>query len=81
MVSKLFAEIIGIWCVAFWERLGLPKKIKIVEDISKADYLTNNFRDWNGNYKPSNFSVPYNFEIMHEIKVNNVSINTIYKKL
>ena len=57
------------------------KKIKIVGDISKADYLTNNFRDWNGNYKPSNFSVPYNFEIMHEIKVNNVSINTIYKKL
>ena len=31
MVSKLFGEIIGIWCIAFWERLGFPKKIKIVE--------------------------------------------------
>ena len=27
MVSKLFGEIIGIWCVAFWEKLGFQKKI------------------------------------------------------
>ena len=31
MISKLFGEIIGIWCVAFWEKLRFPKKIKIVE--------------------------------------------------
>ena len=29
-VSILFSEMIAIWCVAFWENLGCPKKINIV---------------------------------------------------
>ena len=31
LISKLFGEIITIWCVAFWEQLQKPKKIIIVE--------------------------------------------------
>ena len=27
MVSNLFGEMIGIWCVSFWKYLGKPKKI------------------------------------------------------
>ena len=30
-ISILFSEMIAIWCVAFWENLGCPKKINIVE--------------------------------------------------
>ena len=30
-ISILFSEIIAIWCIAFWENLGYPKKINIVE--------------------------------------------------
>jgi len=30
-ISILFSEIIAIWCIAFWENLGRPKKINIVE--------------------------------------------------
>jgi len=31
LISNLFAEMIAIWCVAFWEHLGKPKKIILVE--------------------------------------------------
>ena len=31
LVSELFGEMLGIWCVAFWEKLGKPKKINICE--------------------------------------------------
>ncbi len=30
-ISILFSEIIGIWCIAFWENLGCPKRINIIE--------------------------------------------------
>ena len=31
MVSNLFGEMLAIWCVAFWENLGKPNKIILVE--------------------------------------------------
>ena len=31
LISNLFGDMIGIWCVAFWEHLGKPKKISLVE--------------------------------------------------
>ena len=46
----------------------------------EADYIINNFRDWKGNYKPTDFIIPDNFKIINEIKVNNVSINSTYYK-
>ena len=30
-ISILFSEMLAIWCLAFWEYLGCPKKINIVE--------------------------------------------------
>tara|TARA_Y100000590_G_scaffold444846_1_gene576143 strand:+ start:3 stop:1046 length:1044 start_codon:yes stop_codon:yes gene_type:complete len=30
-ISILFSEMLAIWCVAFWENLGCPKKINIVD--------------------------------------------------
>ena len=30
-ISILFSEMIAIWCVSFWENLGCPKKINIIE--------------------------------------------------
>ena len=30
-ISILFSEMIAIWCIAFWQNLGSPKKINIVE--------------------------------------------------
>jgi cyclopropane-fatty-acyl-phospholipid synthase len=31
LISKLFGEMLAIWCVAYWEHLGKPKKILITE--------------------------------------------------
>ena len=30
-ISVLFSEMIAVWCVSFWENLGCPKKISILE--------------------------------------------------
>ena len=56
------------------------EKIDIVDNINSADYITNNYRDWNGIFEPTKFMIPKNFKIFYEIKVDGISINTIYKK-
>ena len=58
----------------------IRNKISITNDINNADYIINNYRDWRGITLPNDFIAPINFEIFHEIKVDNVSVNTIYKK-
>ena len=30
-ISVLFSEVLAIWCIAFWENLGCPKKINIID--------------------------------------------------
>ena len=58
----------------------MREKITIVDNANDADYITNNYRDWRGKIKPTEFIIPKNFKIIHEIKVDDVSINSIYKK-
>ena len=31
LISNLFGEMLAIWCVAFWEHMGKPRKILLVE--------------------------------------------------
>ena len=55
LISNLFAEMIAVWCVSFWENLGRPKKILLVElgpgdgtlciDLLKAFKRFKNFYD------------------------------------
>ena len=58
----------------------IREKITIVDNASNADYITNNYTDWRGKIRPTKFMVPKNFKIMYEIKVDDVTINTIYEK-
>ena len=48
LISNLFGEMIAIWCVAFWEYIGKPKKILLVElgpgDGSLCKDLFKNFK-------------------------------------
>ena len=30
-ISILFSEMLAIWCISFWKKLGCPKKVTIVE--------------------------------------------------
>ena len=31
LISNLFGEMLAIWCIAFWEHIGKPRKILLVE--------------------------------------------------
>ena len=58
----------------------LRNKIIISNDLNNSDYIVNNYRNWNGNVKPQELIVPSNYKVYYQIKVDGVSINTIYKK-
>lgn len=58
----------------------MREKIDITYDVNNADYIINNYRDWKGVTLPTNFIAPKNFKILYEIKIDDVAINTIYKK-
>ena len=58
----------------------MREKVVIVDNSEDADYITNNYIDWRGEINPTKYKVPDNFKIFYEIKVDNVAINTIYKK-
>ena len=59
----------------------IVQKISIVRDIENADYIINTKRDWTGRTKIYDDKTPANFKLFHQIKVDGVSINTIYKKV
>ena len=54
LVSRLFSEMIAIWCVSFWEHLGKPKKIFLVElgpgDASLCNDLMDTFKNFKNFY-------------------------------
>ena len=54
LISSLFTEMIAIWCISFWEYLGKPKKILIVElgpgDGSLCKDLLNSFKRFKNFY-------------------------------
>ena len=50
-VSILFSEMVAIWCISFWENLGSPKKINIIElgpgNGSLAEGMVKTFKNFN----------------------------------
>ena len=54
LISNLFGEMLAIWCVAFWEHIGKPKKILLVElgpgDGSLCKDLLKTFRQFKNFY-------------------------------
>ena len=55
LISSLFGEMIGIWCIAYWEHIGRPKKIFITElgpgDGSLCADLLKTFKNFKDFYK------------------------------
>ncbi len=58
----------------------MRENIIIVTDHNEATYLINNYRDWSGKTLTSNLEIPENYDVIYNIKVDDVPINTIYKK-
>ena len=55
LISNLFGEMIAVWCVAFWEHIGKPKKILIAElgpgDASLCKNLLHTFKNFKNFYE------------------------------
>jgi hypothetical protein len=52
-------------------------KLLITSEIDNSKYIINNHRNWLG----KKIIVPMNYEIFYEIKIDEIPINTIYKKI
>jgi len=54
LISNLYGEMLAIWCVAFWEHIGKPRKILLVElgpgDGSLCKDLLKTFRQFKNFY-------------------------------
>ena len=54
LISNLFGEMLAIWCVAFWEHIGKPRKILLVElgpgDGSLCKDLLRSFKQFKNFY-------------------------------
>jgi len=56
-------------------------RISITDKIKNSNYIINHYRNWLGKNNNINFIAPLNYEKFYEIKVDDVPINTIYKKI
>ncbi len=76
LISSLFAEMIAIWCVAFWENLGKPKKILLVElgpgDGSLSYDLLNSFKNFKKFYNSINIRLLEKSKKLKKIQKNKI---------
>jgi len=74
LISNLFAEMLAVWCVSFWEHLGKPSKILLVElgpgDGTLCKDLLNTFKK---------FKYFYNSLEINLLEISN-KLKTIQKK-
>ena len=74
LISNLFGEMLPIWCVAFWENMGKPKKILLVElgpgDGSLCKDLLKAFKKFENFYNSLKINL---LEISDKLKKNSKS--------
>ena len=86
LVSNLFAEMLAIWCVSFWEHIKKPKKILIVElgpgDGSLCKDLLKVFKKFNNFYNSLEINlleISKKLKTIQKIKINNKKVKWINK--
>jgi len=86
LVSNLFGEMIGIWCVSFWEHLGRPKKILLVElgpgDGSLCCDLIKTFKKFKNFYNSLEINlleISDKLKNIQKVKINNKKVKWIKK--
>ena len=76
-ISILFSEMIAIWCVAFWENLGCPKKINIIElgagNAEMMHIMIKVFKRFNKFYKSSNYFILEKSNFLKKIQIKKLS--------
>jgi len=86
LVSKLFGEMIAIWCVAFWEHIGKPNKILLVElgpgDGSLCKNLLETFIKFKNFYNSLEvklLEISDRLKTIQKVKINNKKVKWIKK--
>jgi len=84
LISNLFGEMIAIWCVSFWENLGKPKKILLVElgpgDGSLCKTLLQSFKKFKEFYdclEINLLEISYKFKKIQQKKISNNKVKWI----
>ena len=55
------------------------KRIEFVNNVTNADYLVTNHYYQNGNPKILDYNFKNNYNLVKELKINNMPINSVYK--
>ena len=86
LISNLFGEMIAIWCVAFWEYIGKPKKILLVElgpgDGSLCKDLLKTSRQFKNFYNSLEINlleISNKLKKIQKLKINNSKVKWIKK--
>jgi len=86
LISNLFGEMIAVWCVAFWEYIGKPRKILLVElgpgDGSLCKDLLKTFeqfKDFYNSLEINLLEISYKLKTIQKAKINNRKVKWIKK--
>ena len=86
LISNLFGEMLAIWCVAFWEYIGKPKKILLVElgpgDGSLCKDLLKTFKQFKNFYNSLEINlleISGKLKAIQRTKINNRKVRWIKK--
>jgi len=86
LISNLFGEMLAIWCVAFWEYLGKPRKILLVElgpgdGTLCSDLLKTfkKFKDFYSSLEINLLEISDKLKTIQKTKINNRKVKWIKK--
>jgi len=86
LISNLFGEMLAIWCVAFWEHIGKPRKILLVElgpgDGSLCKDLLKTFGQFKNFYNSLEINlleISDKLKTIQRVKINNKKVKWIKK--
>ena len=86
LISNLFAEMLAVWCVSFWEYLGKPKKILLVElgpgEGSLCLDLLKTFKQFKNFYNSLEINlleISDKLKVIQKAKINNNKVKWIKK--
>ena len=86
LISELFGEMLTVWCVAFWEHIGKPNKILLVElgpgdgslckDLLKT---AKQFKNFYNSLEINLLEVSDKLKVIQKTKINNKKVRWIKK--
>ena len=84
LISNLFGEMLAIWCVAFWEYVGKPRKILLVElgpgDGTLCKDLLKTFKQFKNFYNSLEINlleISDKLKTIQKVKINNRKVKWI----